>query len=86
MNRRFVHFSSDVDWIIDFLSDKPEWVIFAIRTDAALQAGIEFRMATFHVWLTDSMDPRFLAIHLSNVTDAEIRRAVGRVNNNQGNS
>lgn len=79
MTRRFVHFSSDVDWILDFLSDKPEWAIFAIRTDAALQVGIEFRKANFHVWLAESIDPRFLVVHLSNVTDAEIRRALGRV-------
>lgn len=78
MTRRFVHLSSDVDWIIDFLSDKREWVIFAICADAALQAGIEFRKANFHVWLAESIDPRFLTIHLSNATDAEIIRAAKR--------
>jgi len=78
MTRRFVHLSSDVDWVIDFLSCKREWVIFATGSDAALQAGIKFRKANFHVWLADSIAPRFLAIHLSNATDAEIVRAVKR--------
>jgi len=78
MTRRFVHLSSDVDWIIDFLSDKREWAIFAIRTETALKAGMKFRKANFHVWLAESMGPRFLVIHLSNATDGEIIRAVKR--------
>jgi len=78
MSRRFVHFSSDIDWVIDFVTDKTKWLIFAIDTDAAVQSGIEFRKANFHVWLADSMDPRLLAVRFSNVTESEISRVARR--------
>ncbi len=62
MRRRFVHFSTDYDWVVDFLCDKPTWTIFAIPTPAALETGVVFRKANDHVWLTDFMDPRFIQI------------------------
>ena len=63
MRRRFAHFSTDYDWVVRFLSDKPTWTILAIDTPRAQKAGISFRKANDHVWLADSMDPQFLLVH-----------------------
>ena len=63
MRRQFAHFSTDLDWVVDFLRDKPNWTIFAIPTQPALEAGVIFRKANHHVWLADCMDARFLLIH-----------------------
>lgn len=65
MRRRFAHFSTDYEWVIQFLSDKPEWTILAVNTLAASAAGVVFRKANHHVWLADWMDPRFLLVHSS---------------------
>ncbi len=66
MRRQFAHFSSDFDWVVQFLADKPKWAILAINTQRALEKGTVFRKANDHVWLADWMDPRFLTIHTSN--------------------
>ena len=63
MRRRFAHFSTDYDWVVRFLSDKPAWTIFAVDAPPALEAGVTFRKANHHVWLADSMDPQFLYVH-----------------------
>jgi putative RNA 2'-phosphotransferase len=63
MRRRFAHFSTDYDWVVQFLSDKPTWTIFAVDTPPAVEAGMTFRKANHHVWLADSMAPRFLHVH-----------------------
>jgi len=55
MRRCFVHLSSDYDWVVRFLDDKPAWTIFAIDTASALEAGNRFRQANHHVWLTDAL-------------------------------
>lgn len=65
MRRRFVHFSTDYDWVVDFLCDKPTWTIFAIHTPPVLEAGVTFRKANHHVWLAECMEPRFVIIHSS---------------------
>jgi putative RNA 2'-phosphotransferase len=62
MRRQFVHLSSDFDWVVKFLDDKPAWTIFAIDTLPALEAGILFRRANHHVWLTDALPASFLRI------------------------
>ena len=69
MRRRFVHFSTDYDWVVDFLCDKPAWTIFAIHTPPVLEAGVPFRKANHHVWLADCMDPRFIVIHSNGQPD-----------------
>ena len=48
MRRRFAHLSSDYEWVVRFLSDKPSWTIFAIDTVPALEAGLFFRRANNH--------------------------------------
>lgn len=63
MRRRFVHLSSDYDWVVRFLDDKPAWTIFAIETRAAMVAGCRFRMANHHVWLTDAIPSQILDLH-----------------------
>ena len=63
MRRRFVHFSSDFDWVVRFLDDKPSWTLFSVDTQHALDAGLAFRKANNHVWLTELMALRFLSIH-----------------------
>ncbi len=63
MKRMFAHFSTDYDWVVQFLSDKPTWTIFAVDTPLAVEAGMTFRKANHHVWLADSMHPRFLKVH-----------------------
>jgi putative RNA 2'-phosphotransferase len=60
MRRRFAHFSTDYDWVVQFLDDKPCWAVFEIDTALALKGGITFRQANRHVWLTDAMPPEFL--------------------------
>jgi len=65
MRRRFAHFSTDYEWVVQFLCDKPEWTIFAVNTCSASAAGVVFRKANHHVWLADWIDPRFLLIHSS---------------------
>ena len=62
MRRQFAHLSSDYDWVVRFLDDKPAWTIFAIDTFPALEAGILFRRANQHVWLTDALPANFLRI------------------------
>lgn len=66
MRRRFAHFSTDHDWVVRFLCDKPMWTIFAIDTVRAEEAGVEFRQANHHVWLADAMNPQFICPHSSN--------------------
>ena len=63
MRRCFAHFSTDYDWVVQFLSDKSTWTIFAVDTPLAVEAGMTFRKANHHVWLADSMDHRFLHVH-----------------------
>jgi len=63
MRRRFAHFSTDYEWVMQFLSDKPEWTIFAIDAPRAHAAGVAFRKANHHVWLADSMESQFLLVH-----------------------
>jgi len=41
MRRRFAHFSTDHQWVVQFLSDKPDWTIFAIDARAP---GIRHRL------------------------------------------
>lgn len=65
MRRRFAHFSTDHDWVVRFLSDKPMWTIFAIDTVRAQEAGVVFRQANHHVWLADAMNPQFICPHSS---------------------
>ena len=67
MKRRFVHLSADLDWVIRFLSDKPTRTILAVNTSMAINAGVSFRRANNHVWLTDSVPPTLLAIHSQGV-------------------
>lgn len=62
MSRQFVHLSSDYDWVIRFLDDKPCWTVFAIATAHPLDAGVVFRKANHHVWLTDTLAAHFLRI------------------------
>jgi len=62
MSRQFVHLSSDYEWVVRFLDDKPAWTIFAIDTLPALEAGILLRSANQHVWLTDALPASFLRI------------------------
>src|SRR5262249_10446987 len=62
MRRRFVHLSSDYDWVVQFLDDKPAWTIFSIETVSALEVGVRFRKANRHVWLTASIAPPFLLL------------------------
>jgi len=63
MRRQFVHFSTDYEWVVGFLRDKPAWTILAIATPSPVEAGVVFRKANHHVWLTDFMDPRFLVVN-----------------------
>ena len=63
MRRQFVHISTDYEWVVGFLRDKPAWTILAIATQPPLEAGVDFRKANHHVWLADFMDPRFLIVH-----------------------
>lgn len=63
MRRQFVHLSSDYDWVVRFLDDKPAWAIFAIETADAIEAGVLFRKANHHVWMTEAMSRRFLVVH-----------------------
>ncbi len=65
MRRRFVHFSTDYQWVVQFLCDKPEWTIFSVNTAIASTAGVLFRKANHHVWLADWLDPRFILVHSS---------------------
>jgi putative RNA 2'-phosphotransferase len=65
MRRRFAHFSTDYEWVVQFLSDKPEWTILAVNTFTPSAAGVVFRKANHHVWLADWMDPRYLLVHSS---------------------
>jgi putative RNA 2'-phosphotransferase len=63
MRRQFVHLSSDYDWVVRFLDDKPAWTIFTVETAHPLDAGIAFRRANRHVWLTDTIPTRFLGVY-----------------------
>jgi putative RNA 2'-phosphotransferase len=63
MRRQLAHLSSDYEWVVRFLDDKATWTILAIKSSAALNAGVSFRKANHHVWLTDEIQPGFLDIH-----------------------
>jgi putative RNA 2'-phosphotransferase len=60
IRRRFVHLSSDLDWVLRFVANKERWVVLQILTSVACAEGISFRRANRHVWLADSIAPRFL--------------------------
>lgn len=67
MRRRFAHLSSDIDWVLRFLANKPRWVVLRVLAGDAHQNGVCFRQANRHVWLADSLAPRFLQIGSSGV-------------------
>jgi putative RNA 2'-phosphotransferase len=81
MRRRFAHLSSDYDWVVKFLIDKPSWTIFAIDTARAVDAGVLFRKANSHVWLTDAMPAQFLCLctngHGMQMPDTQLDTAKG---------
>lgn len=62
MQRRFVHLSSDLNWVASFVANKPCWVILRILARDAHHRGVRFRQANRHVWLVDKMDPEFLEV------------------------
>jgi putative RNA 2'-phosphotransferase len=65
MNRHFVHLSSDLDWVRQFVAEKEQWAIFCVNAKVAQAHGMIFRKANHHVWLVDSMEPEFLEIECS---------------------
>src|ERR1035438_7183623 len=60
MSRQFVHLSSDFDWVLRFVANKERWVVFRIPAKTAWQEKIVFRKANRHVWLANTVAPRFL--------------------------
>jgi len=67
MGRRFAHLSSDIDWVLRFLANKPQWVVLRILAHEAHKKGICFRQANGHVWLVDSIGGEFLRIESSGI-------------------
>ena len=65
MGRRFAHLSSDIDWVLRFITCKPRWAVIRVRAREAHKSSISFRKANHHVWLVDSMSPEFLQIESS---------------------
>lgn len=65
MSRRFVHLSSDLDWVLRFIANKERWVVFRVLASVARDNGVAFRQANRHVWLADSIDQRFIQIDAS---------------------
>ncbi len=65
MSRRFVHLSSDLDWVLRFIANKERWIVFRVLASVARHDGVPFRQANRHVWLADSIDQRFLQIDVS---------------------
>src|SRR4029450_3377321 len=66
MRRRFVHLSSDLDWVRGFLATKSHWAVIRICALDAHNNGCSFRRANGHVWLGDSVSPEFLQLISSN--------------------
>ncbi len=62
MGRRFVHLSSDINWVLDFLLSKPQWALLRILARQAFRGGVCFRQANRHVWLADPMSAPFVRI------------------------
>ena len=77
MSRQFVHLSSDIDWVLRFVANKHRWVVFRIPAKAARQDGVVFRQANRHVWLADSVDPRFLQTDSSGSGQTACQRECG---------
>lgn len=67
MGRRFAHLSSDIDWVVRFVTNKPQWAVLRILACEAHKKGVSFRQANRHVWLVDSMSTEFLRIEISGV-------------------
>ena len=65
MRRRFVHLSSDLNWVLRFVANKERWVVFRVPASVARADGVAFRQANHHVWLADSIDPRFVQVYSS---------------------
>jgi putative RNA 2'-phosphotransferase len=65
MSRRFVHLSSDFDWVLRFIANKERWVVFRVLASVAGDDGVAFRQANRHVWLVDAMSPEYLHIESS---------------------
>ena len=65
MGRHFSHLSSDVDWVLRFIANKPQWVVLRVLARDAHQNGLCFRQANRHVWLADSVAPQFLHVYSS---------------------
>ena len=61
MGRRFVHLSSDRDYALRVANAKLGNAVLVVLADQAHAAGLTFRRANEHVWLTERVDPPFLA-------------------------
>ena len=78
MSRRFVHLSSDLGWVLQFVAGKERWVVFRVAAKVAREEGVAFRQANRHVWLAESVDPRFLQIDSSGSGRAAFQRECGQ--------
>jgi putative RNA 2'-phosphotransferase len=61
MGRRFVHLSSDRDYALRVANSKQGHAVLVVLADQAHAAGITFRRANEHVWLTEGIERAFLA-------------------------
>ena len=61
MGRRFVHLSSDRAYALRVANAKLGNAVLVVLADQAHAAGLTFRRANEHVWLTEPVDPPFLA-------------------------
>jgi putative RNA 2'-phosphotransferase len=72
MRRQFVHLSSDMNWVVRFLANKPYSVILRTLACQARHHGVCFRQANSHVWLAKSIPPQFLCIESAVLISPEI--------------
>lgn len=57
--------ASDLNWVLRFVANKERWVVFRVPASVARADGVAFRQANHHVWLADSIDPRFVQVYSS---------------------
>jgi putative RNA 2'-phosphotransferase len=61
MGRRFVHLTSDREYALQVANAKQSHTVVIVRAAAANIAGRVFRCASSRVWLTERIEPVFLA-------------------------
>ena len=62
MGLRFVHLNSDREYAVQVANAKQSHAVVVVRAAAATNAGQVFRRASSRVWLTELIEPVFLAM------------------------